>query len=185
MKAVMAQMIRPRALLVLTLLTWALPVGIGSGQTGNMKPSRLTDKRERVATIIRETLKRGEGETINEGVRIKTWTSMPLAEEDVEEIQAFGDEAVPILAGYLTSEDGREKQLAIRLGLLGGRRIVEPLSMVVKNDKLPGMRAMALMWLAEAPWELASPIIREAAESDGDPGVRQVAHDLLQEGPRR
>ena len=186
MRKAIAMLIRSRALLVLAILIWVLPVRVGSGQTAKPNLPLLADKRERVATIMRETLKRGEGETISEGVRIKTWTNMPLAEEDIEEIRAFGDNAAPILAGYLTSEDGREKQLAIRLlGLPGGRRIVEPLQTVVENDKQPGMRAMALMWLAEAPWELASPIIREAAESDGDPGVRKVARELLQEGPRR
>ncbi len=186
MREVIAMLIRSRALLVLAILIWVLPVRVGSGQTAKPNTPLVADMRERVATIIRDTLKRGEGEITNDGVKLKTWTNMPPTEEAIEEIRSFGDDVVQILSEYLTSEDGREKQLAIRfLGLVGGSRIVEPLRMVIKNDKQPGMRAMALTWLAEAPWELASPIIREAAESDGDPGVRKVANDLLQEGPRR
>jgi hypothetical protein len=133
--------------------------------------------RERIATIIRETLKQGEGTTV-EGYRFFTW--MPPSDKDVEEIKSYGDKAVPILEKYLFSDVGREGHLALRLfGLLGGSRIVEPLKRVAEQSTSASRRATALTWLTQAPWELASPIIRNAAETDRDPEVRGVARDLL------
>jgi hypothetical protein len=65
--------------------------------------------RERIATIIRETLKRGEGTTV-EGYSVFTW--VPPSNKDVEEIKAYGDKAVPILEEYSFSDVGREGYLA-------------------------------------------------------------------------
>jgi hypothetical protein len=133
--------------------------------------------RERIATIIRETIKQGEGYTVDGH---KFWTRVPPSTKDVEEIKSYGDKAVPILEEYLFSDVGHEGALAIELlGLSGGSRIVEPLKRVAEQSTSAARREAALRWLTQAPWELASPIIRNAAETDRDPEVRGVARDLL------
>jgi hypothetical protein len=133
--------------------------------------------RERIATIIRETLKRAEGTTV-EGYSVFTW--MPPSNKDVEEIKAYGDKAVPILEEYTFSDVGREGYLALQLlGLLGGSRIVEPLKRVAEQSTSAANRQAALMWLTQTPWELAFPIIRNASEIDRDPKIREAARDLL------
>ena len=118
-----------------------------SGQTNSTTLSQTlppaSDERairERIATIIRETLKRGEGTTV-EGYRFYTW--VPPSNEDVEEINSYGDKAVPILEEYLFSDVGREGNLVLRiLGRIGGSRVVEPLKRVVEQSTCmaPGRR---------------------------------------------
>src|SRR5262245_61925434 len=133
--------------------------------------------RERIAEIIRETLRQGEGTTA-EGYKFFTW--VPPSNKDVEEIQSFGDKAIPILEEYLFSDVGREGDLVLRLlGLLGESRMVEPLKRVAEQSTSASSREAALTCLTQAPCEVAFPIIRNAAETDRDPKVRQAARSLL------
>jgi hypothetical protein len=176
-------LLRPQVLM-LGLALWLGGFGEASGQTNNTTFSQTPPlasgeeaMRERISTIIRETIKQGEGYTV-EGY--KRWTSVPPSSKDVEEIKAYGDRAVSILEEYLFSDVGREGDVALRLlGLLGGSRIVEPLKRVAEQSTSVSRRELALMWLTQAPWELALPIIRNAAETDRDPTVREAARDLL------
>jgi len=76
-------------------------VCVASGQTKSTTLSQTLPQtsdegaiRERIATIIRETLKQGEGTTV-EGYRFFTW--VPPSNEDVEEIKSYGDKAVLFL----------------------------------------------------------------------------------------
>jgi len=69
-----------------------------SGQTNSTTISQTLSQasdegaiRERIATIIHETLKQGEG-TTGEGYKFFTW--IPPSNEDVEEIKSYGDKAV-------------------------------------------------------------------------------------------
>jgi hypothetical protein len=41
------------------------------------------------------------------------------------------------------------------------------------------MRIEALGWISQAPWEQASPVISEAADTDPDPKVREAAKEIL------
>lgn len=96
------------------------------------------------------------------------------------EIRRYGDDAIPILAEYLNSGNGFEKYLAMRfLGLIGSSGVVEPLNRVALGDASSSFRLVALRWLTQAPWELASPIIRQAADNDPVPEVREAARELL------
>jgi hypothetical protein len=172
-----------RQLLMIGLVLCLGRFCVVSGQTNSTTLSQTfplaSDEgaiRERIATIIRETIKQGEGYIDG----IKFWTRVPPSNEDVEEIKSYGDKAVPILEEYLFSDVGREGDLALRLlGLLGGSRIVEPLKRIAEQSTSAARRETALRWLTRAPWELASPIIRNGAETDRDPEVRGVARDLL------
>jgi len=157
--------------------------GAARGQTNNttlsQTPPLVSEEtiRERISTIIRETLKQGEGTTA-EGYRFFTW--VPPSNENVEEIKSYGDEAVPILEKYLFSDIGREGDLVLRiLARIGGSRILEPLKRVVEQSTSPWRREEALRALTQAPLELAFPIVRNAAETDRDPEVRAEAQNLL------
>lgn len=135
--------------------------------------------RKRVAALMSYILKKGEGVT-SDGAKYWMPRLARPSEEDIEEVRRYGDDAVPILSKYLSSEDGREKNLAMQfLGMLGGNRIISPLERIILNDPSPSMRQTALRWLTEAPWDRASPIIEQAAQNDLDPGVRQTAREIL------
>ena len=165
-----------RVLLVSWLLISLCTSGVGAWQVSKPQVSGNVEVRERIAVLIKETLDERHG--VVDGVRI--WSRVPPSNETVEEIKRYGDDAVPPLRKYLDSDDERERALAVVfLGLLGGRRIIIPLQNVIRYDASPTIRISALRWISQTPWELASPIIREATERDVDPMVREAAKDLL------
>ncbi len=162
---------------ILALLVCLLSVGDGQGQTRAPKPPSKAKVRERINTIIAETLKHGEF-TTPEGYR--AITRLPPSNEDVEEVKRIGDDAIPALEEHFSSPNGREYELAMRLlGALGGKRIIEPLRKIIQFDPSPRKREYALRWITQGPWDQASAIILQAAEADTDPHVREVAKDLL------
>jgi hypothetical protein len=168
-------------LLMLGLSLGLAGLGVASAQATAQGLTQASEKeaiRERISVIIRETLKQGEGTTAN-GVKFRT--RVPPSTDKVEEIKSLGDKAVPVLEDYLWSGDNPEQgDLALRfLGLLGGTRIVEPLKRVIEKSDSPSRRENALRWLTQAPWDLAAPVLRAAAETDPDANVRGVARDLL------
>ncbi len=129
-----------------------------------------------IERIIRDTLKEGEG--VVNGVRV--WRRVPPAKRNVEELRRLGDEAVPVLTNHLSAESDRERALAVEfLGLLGGRRIIPPLQRVIQEESSPTIRILALRWITQAPFNLVSPIIREAATRDLDEQVRKEAQEIL------
>jgi hypothetical protein len=133
--------------------------------------------RERVNTIIRETLQRGEFTTA-EGV--KGITRIPPSSEDVEEIKSYGDRAVLPLQEHFSSRNAFEYEMAMRLmGELGGKRIIEPFKKLILYDQSARKREYALRWITQGPWDLASKVITQAAENDPDENVREVAQELL------
>src|SRR4030095_4569747 len=155
-----------------------------SGQTNSTTLSQtlppVSDEgaiRERIATIIHNTIKQGEGRTVD---GVEFWTRVPPSTKDVEEIKSYGDKAVPILEEYLFSDVGREGDLVLRiLGGMGGSLVVEPLKRVIEQSTSAWRRQEALRALTQAPWELAVPIMRNAAETDRNSEVRKEARDLL------
>jgi hypothetical protein len=164
-------------LLALLFLIGLVTISSGRAQTQSPSPIDKAKVRERIATIMSETLKRGEF-TSPEGW--KGVTRVPPSKEDTEEIKRYGDDAVPILEEYLSSEVGREYELAMRfLGALGGHRIIEPLRKIILFDPSPRKREFALYWITQAPWDEASPILRQAADADPDSSVREAAKDML------
>ena len=164
---------------IATIVVLICILSVGSGKTQEQTHATC-DKgkvRERVSTIIRETLKQGENRV--NGI-IAAWTRIPPSNEAIEEMRCYGDVAVPVLVEHLNSKDDRKKELAIRfLGELGGSQIVEPPRMIVQYETSSLLRNIAVRWLTEAPWDLASPIIQQAAQNDPDPSVRQTAQELL------
>lgn len=171
----------PRNLLHLSGLLLCLSVvGAGGWQIKGQQAVNKVAVRERIAALIRETLQQGEGNV--DGVRLQT--SVPPSTETIEEIKHYGDDAVLVLTDYLQSESVRERSLAIKLlGSLGGSRIVDPLQKVIRYDESPTIKQTALRSITQAPWELALPVVREAAETDPDSRVRAAARELLIKTP--
>ena len=69
-----------------------------SGQTNSTTISQTLSQasdegaiRERIATIIHETIKQGEGSTVD---GVEFWIRVPPSTKDVEEIKSYGDKAV-------------------------------------------------------------------------------------------
>jgi hypothetical protein len=49
----------------------------------------------------------------------------------------------------------------------------------ISYDPSPAVRVLALQWVSQSHWELASPVVREAAETDPEPKVREEAKGIL------
>jgi len=169
-------------------LVWSVTIVFAAGflvrsSEAQTRSDQNSDRvmRERIATIFQETLKRGEFRVMdNAGSPVKVSMFFPPTTEHVDEIRKFGDAAIPILAEYLDSSIGFEKYLALRfLGSIGGKGIIEPLRRVVSDDPSPSFRSSAVRWLSLAPWDLAAPIIRQAAENDSSDEVRSEAKYIL------
>jgi hypothetical protein len=149
-------------------------------QTVSVNPSNNHVIRERIDTIFRETLKQGAHAVEVNGSLVTSQTFSPPVPWYVDEIQRYGDDAIPILAGYLSSGSGFEKYLAMRfLGLIGGRGAVEPLRKVALDDVSSSFRLTALLWLSVAPWDLAYPTIKHVANNDSSLEVREMAKEIL------
>lgn len=167
-----------RRVLLVILLVCLFIVGANGWQTKRAQVLVDNAVRERIAKIISETLKKGELRT--DGV-VRVLTRMRPSNSAIKEVKQYGDAAVPVLVHYLQhSENERERELALRLlGSLGGSRIVAPLREIIRYDSSPSFRQLALLWITQAPWNEASPVIREAAETDPDEEVRQEAKSIL------
>ena len=149
-------------------------------QTNRTDDAQVTAIRERIQAIMRQTIKSGETVIMFDGRQVLARTFIPPSQLDIDEVKGYGDKAVPILAEYLRQPSGFEKYHAMRLlGTIGRKSVVEPLRQVALHDTSAGYREYALAFLTQAPWELAAPILREAATCDSDLRVRQRAKELL------
>ena len=160
-----------------------LPVDAQANLTNDVQMPLI---RERVQRIMRETIEEGETVIMLDGRQVIARTFIPPSNQAIDEVKAYGDKAVPILAEYLRQTSGFEKYHAMRLlGAIGGKSVVAPLREVALHDPSVGYRKYALAFLTQAPWELAAQILQEAASRDADIRVRQTAKELLEGyGPR-
>ncbi|HKO45870.1 MAG TPA: hypothetical protein VJU84_21515 [Pyrinomonadaceae bacterium] len=149
-------------------------------QTRSTNDTQLSFIRERIQRIMRETIDNGENVIIVNGHPVTARTFIPPSQLAVDEVKGYGEKAVPVLAEYLRQTSGFEKYHAMRLlGAIGGKSVVAPLRQVALHDYSGGYREYALAFLTQAPWELAAPILQEAASRDPDIKVRQRAKELL------
>ncbi len=154
----------------LVIVLCVIAVGDSVGQ-------ETVNVRERINTIISESIKRCEFTTAD-GVRAVT--RVPPSAEHMDEIKRFGDPAIQPLEEHLWSENALEYEFAMRfMGELGGERIIAPLEKVALYNQSARKREYALRWITQGPWEIARKVISQAAENDPDPGVREVAKELL------
>jgi len=169
-------------------ITWVITIVLAAGfavrHSHAQTPSAKTSKdiiRDRIAIIFEETFKQGETQIeLSDHSVVTARTFMPPSNEHVEEIRHYGVDAVPILSDYLDRGTGWEKLIAMRfLDSIGGKSIIDPLRRVALHDPSPDFRATALVWLGAARWDLAAPIIRQAARKDRSPEVRKQAQEIL------
>src|SRR5262249_21662357 len=78
---------------------------------GQSKEADTAEVRERVDTLIRETMRRSEFTTAG---NVKVMTRIPPSYEAVEEIKRYGDRAILPLQEHLSSENAFEYELAMR-----------------------------------------------------------------------
>jgi hypothetical protein len=160
---------------LICLVAWLV-----EAQTNRADDAQVTAMRERIQTIMRQTIKSGETVVVFDGRQVIARTFIPPSNLAVDEVRSYGDKAVPILAEYLQQPNGFEKYYAMRfLGAIGRKSVVEPLRQVALHDSSAAYREYALAFLTQAPWELAAPILREAASRDTDLRVRQRAEELI------
>ena len=171
-------------------ITWVITIVFAAGlvvrHSDAQTPSAKTSKdviRDRIAIIFQETFKQGETQIeLSDHSVVTARTFIPPTNEHVEEIRRYGADAVPLLSDYLDRGTGWEKYIAMRfLGSIGGKSIIDPLHKVALHDPSPDFRATALLWLSAAPWDLAAPIIRQAARKDSSPEVRKQAQEILRQ----
>jgi hypothetical protein len=163
------------ALFLICLVAWG-----ANAQSDGTDNANVALIRERIQKIMRQTIKSGENVVMSDGRQVIARTFIPPSNLAIDEVKGYGDTAVPILAEYLSQPSGFEKYHAMRfLGAIGGRKVVEPLRQVALHDRSAGYREYALAFLTQTPWELAAPILREAASSDPELRVRNRASELL------
>jgi hypothetical protein len=181
--AVFKMRVIPRSALTLVITIAFASSFVVSYCDAQTQSAKTSDRimRERVATIFRETLKRGETRIERDGYSpVTALTFVPPSTEHTDEIRRYGADAVPILSDYLKRGNGFEKHLAMRfLDAIGGKSIIEPLRKVAWYDPSPSFRATAVLWLSAARWDLAAPIIRRAAKKDSSAEVRTQAKAIL------
>ncbi len=140
--------------------------------------SAAMTKRERIAEIMEETLRRGEGSV--QGVR--TYTRVPQSGQAVAELRRMGPEGIALLAEYTSSGTARQKSFAIELlGRIGGTGIIAPLDQVLRTCPSASFRQMALRWLPSERNDVVRQILTRTAESDSDSEVRSLAQRRLAE----
>jgi hypothetical protein len=84
------------------------------------------------------------------------------------------------LEPYLSSKNDRESDLALRfLAAIGTRESEQRLAKFAQAHPSPGRRRMALLWLSQAHWDIALPVLKEARDHDPDAGVRKQAAEIL------
>ena len=133
------------------------------------------DLRMRVSEIIRESLERGTG-NIN-GVSV--YTKLPIRSRLIEEIRAYGDKVVPILADHLNAENQQERLIAVNLlGEIGRATVVPYLGKVIRDESSAILRIVALRWISCIDDQSAREIIIEASEKAYDEKVREEALHL-------
>lgn len=149
---------------------------VSSAQSDHGTQSSKVDVQRRIAEIVHQRLT--EGESTVSGVRTRTRT--PPSVDVVNEIKGYGDTAVRILADHLHSVNVRERLVSVELlGLIGGAHIVDPLRGVILTDRSATVRELAVRWLSHGPAELTKPILEQAAKTDPDERVRNVASGIL------
>ena len=132
----------------------------------------LAATKERVAEIMRESLKQGQGSV--GGVR--TYTRTPTSPQAVEELRHLGRGAIYALTDYALGDNPQEQRLAIELlGRVGGRGVVDPLATVLRRSPSPSMRELALRWLPLDQGDAVRRVLARAAHTDPDARVRELA----------
>ncbi|MCU1255416.1 MAG: hypothetical protein JWM83_1715 [Candidatus Angelobacter sp.] len=166
-----------RNLLVLhCAVFYCLSVG-ASGQSPEIKPTQEFINSQ-VTEIVENALQRGTGST-PEGVRI-TPMRAEVSMEEMDQIKAFGDRAIPPLSRYFDTSNYRAQHLAVRiLAYIGGKEVIAPLSKAAEHSPSEVVRLSAVECLGQQLWEDVAPIVKRVASDDSNPLVREHAQRVI------
>ncbi len=130
--------------------------------------------RIRVLQLIGEIAKLGEFE-IEGGVKVLI--KVPTPSEAIVEFREMGDPAVDALHELLINCAGsyRRRLVIDTLGRIGTRKATEPLALASQTDPDPGIREIALIWLADIAWDKAEPVLRSVKQHDPVMRLREEA----------
>jgi hypothetical protein len=186
MKTISTKIAFARNLLLLhCAVLFCLSVG-AAGQSPEIKPSQDLINR-RVADIVEKALQRGTGST-PQGVRI-TPMRAEISLEEMDQIKAYGDRAIPALTGYFDTSNYRAQHLAVRiLAYIGGKRVIAPLSKAAEQSSSEVVRLSAVDCLGQQLWEDAAPTVKRVASEDSNPLVREHAQRVIaahENGPKK
>jgi HEAT repeat protein len=155
---------------------YCLSVG-AAGQSPGTKPSQEIINR-RVAEIMDNALQRGTGST-PQGVRISPMRAEASMEE-MDQIKAFGAEAIPPLSRYFDTSNYRAQHLAVRiLSYIGGKGVIAPLTKAAEHSPSEVVRLSAVECLGQQLWEDAAPVVKRVASNDSNPLVREHAQRVI------
>jgi len=149
---------------------------ISRGQNSPPDLATAKDMRARVEAIVRKAVVPLQLSDTSAQIKI-TSGQILFSPEDVQEVQGYGNQAVPILSTFLIGRDGRSERAAIRLlGVVGGPAILDPLVKVLEQSPRPASREEALRSLHQAPCTPAvAATIFTAAKNDPNGVVRELA----------
>jgi hypothetical protein len=155
---------------------FCLSVG-AAGQSPGIKPSQEIIN-GRVAEIVENALQRGTGST-PQGVHV-TPMRADISIEEMDQIKAYGDRAIPPLSAYLDTSNYRAQHLAVRiLAYIGGKKVIAPLSKAAEQSSSEVVRLSAVDCLGQQLWEDAAPIVKRVASDDSNPLVREHAQRVI------
>lgn len=177
MRRLFMKVISGRNLLVLhCAVLYCLRAG-ASAQSPEIKPTQEFINSQ-VTEIVENALQRGTGST-PEGVRITPMRAEASIEE-MDQIKAFGDRAIPPLSGYFDTSNYRAQHLAVRiLAYIGGKGVIAPLSKAAEHSPSEVVRLSAVECLGQQPWEDAAPTVKRVASDDSNPLVREHAQRVI------
>jgi hypothetical protein len=102
--------------------------------------------------------------------------AVPISSSDIQEIQGYGDSAIPILKLYLLGKSPRREVVAIRLlGAIGSHSILDPLITILDYSPRAASRIEAIHSLKQIPCPMVMSVMQRVSERDLNDTVRQVA----------
>ncbi|MGA7915292.1 MAG: HEAT repeat domain-containing protein [Candidatus Acidiferrales bacterium] len=133
---------------------------------------------QRISFLIQQTIQRSTI-TLKNG---SSATVMPVnpSDADLREVKSYGDAAVTVLAGYVTSTSAMEQHVAFRfLAELQGDLAFKTIEALAEKSSFAGVRQEATVDLAHFPEEKARPILVRISSNDPDSDVRAAAERTL------
>jgi hypothetical protein len=166
--------VRSRALL--TVAAIALPL-IG-GQT---KDTETAEQRGKIKATIDNVFDRNlAAGTITLAPGIYAYSRVPLSDADLQEIAAYGSNAIPALSEYFASARPRVQELTVRsIAYIGGAEAIQPLQKAAMSSDYQTVRLQAVLSLGSFSGTEVDQALKEVARASRDDRIRAKAMEIL------